>query len=394
MAPNNRTIVELHILETTAAANLNRDDTGSPKTVEYGGSTRARVSSQAWKRPTREMFDQFFDRSELGVRTKKVVEELAGRIVGKNADISEEDTEALAEETLKAAGIKLTPPRQKKDVPQGAQESGYLLFLGNSQYDKLADLAVAAVGEAAGDVEAAKTALKSSKKQIKAILQDDHAVDVALFGRMVADDADLNVDAATQVAHAISVHAVDAESDFFTAVDDRKKKGDEDDEAGDNGAAMLGQIEFNAATYYRYANVDANRLYETLGDVDATAKAIGAFIQSFVMSMPQGKIHGFAQGTMPELVVIMVRDSQGVNLVGAFERPVTPDFVEHATRKLVDREKGIEKAYGLKPLETWVVRVDDDDTAAASELADGNDTSLLEAVAGVEACVKTRLEQE
>lgn len=385
-----RTIIEVHILQTTAPGNLNRDDTGSPKSVIYGGALRARVSSQAWKRPTRQVFRELLDPSQLGVRTKRVVELLSKRIIAADSNIESEQAENLAEIVLTdGAGIKLAKPRKKKSAEDNQseeplQESTYLLFMGNRQYDELASIAIEASTQ-----DDAKAVIKKSKKRIKQIITDDRSVDVALFGRMVADDTDLNVDASAQVAHAISVQEINPESDFFTAVDDAKQ---ESDEEGDSGAAMIGDIEFNAATFYRYANVDANRLNETLGDAKATAKAAGTFVKAFVSSIPQGKINTFAHATLPELVVVNVRDSQAVNLVGAFERPVEPDFVEHATEALVNREQELDAAYDIQPVKTWVVRVGED-TKVAEQLTQ-KVSSLQEVVSGVESLVVDRLSQE
>lgn len=380
-----RTIIEIHALETTSASNLNRDDTGSPKTVEYGGVTRARVSSQAWKRPTRTLFKELLDPKDVGLRTKRVVEVLRDRILDRLPAADDGAVVAVAESILKdGAGIKLAKPRAKKDAEtEQLQESQYLLFMGNAQYDRLTDIAVDALGQ-----DDPVGAIKAQKKTIKQIVTDDKAIDVALFGRMVADDTDLNVDAAAQVAHAISVQAVDTESDFFTAVDDVKNDSDEE---GDAGAAMIGQVEFNAATYYRYANVDANRLYDTLGDVDVTAKAVAVFVRAFLTSMPQGKINTFAQGTLPDVVVVNVRDTQAVNLVGAFERPVEPDYVQHATQALVRREQELDAAYGIEPVRTWVIRIGDD-TKDAERLAEPS--TMRELLADLEQLVAGRLVQE
>lgn len=387
---HSRTIIEVHILQTTAPGNLNRDDTGSPKSVIYGGAMRARVSSQAWKRPTREVFRELLDPSQLGVRTKRVVELLSKRILAIEPNMESVQAVNLAETVLtEGAGIKLAKPRKKKSGEDNQdedalQESTYLLFMGNRQYDELARIAIDANAQ-----EDAKAAIKKGKKHIKQIIADDRSIDVALFGRMVADATDLNVDASAQVAHAISVQEINPESDFFTAVDDAKQ---ESDDESDSGAAMIGDIEFNAATFYRYANVDANRLNETLGDVSATAQAVGTFVKAFVSSMPQGKINTFAHGTLPELAVVNVRDSQAVNLVGAFERPVEPDYVQHATEALVRREQELETAYGIQPVKTWIVRVGED-TKAAEELA-GEVSSLQEVVSSVESLVADRLSQE
>lgn len=365
----NRTIVEIHILQTMPPSNLNRDDTGSPKKAVYGGVTRARVSSQAWKRPTRLKFRELVDPNQLGIRTKRVVEVLTDRILRLDPAADPETAQKAAQSVLQdAGGIKLAKPRsaKKTDDADGnvnePDQSSYLLFLGSHQYDELATIGKEAI--AAGGI---KDFLKNKdvKKRVKGILQNDRAIDVALFGRMVADDTDLNVDAAAQVAHAISVQRVDFDSDYFTAVDDVKQDSDEE---GDAGAAMIGDVEFNSATFYRYANVDVDRLLDTLGDANATVQAVTAFIDAFSTTVPNGKINTFAHNTLPDLVVVNLRDTQAVNLVGAFERPIAGDIVTNATKALVEREQEIDASYGTTPVRTWVVRVGKD-TEAADQLA-------------------------
>ena len=365
----NRTIVEIHILQTMPPSNLNRDDTGSPKKAVYGGVTRARVSSQAWKRPTRLKFRELVDPNQLGIRTKRVVEVLTDRILRLDPAADPETAQKAAQSVLQdAGGIKLAKPRsaKKTDDADGnvnePDQSSYLLFLGSHQYDELAAIGKEAI--AAGGI---KDFLKNKdvKKRVKGILQNDRAIDVALFGRMVADDTDLNVDAAAQVAHAISVQRVDFDSDYFTAVDDVKQDSDEE---GDAGAAMIGDVEFNSATFYRYANVDVDRLLDTLGDANATTQAVTAFVDAFATTVPNGKINTFAHNTLPDLVVVNLRDTQAVNLVGAFERPIAGEIVANATKALVEREQEIDASYGTTPVHTWVVRVGKD-TKAADQLA-------------------------
>ena len=365
----NRTIVEIHILQTMPPSNLNRDDTGSPKKAVYGGVTRARVSSQAWKRPTRLKFRELVDPDHLGIRTKRVVEVLTDRILRLDPAADPETAQKAAQSVLQdAGGIKLAKPRsaKKTDDADGnvnePDQSSYLLFLGSHQYDELAAIGKEAI--AAGGI---KDFLKNKdvKKRVKGILQNDRAIDVALFGRMVADDTDLNVDAAAQVAHAISVQRVDFDSDYFTAVDDVKQDSDEE---GDAGAAMIGDVEFNSATFYRYANVDVDRLLDTLGDANATTQAVTAFVDAFATTVPNGKINTFAHNTLPDLVVVNLRDTQAVNLVGAFERPIAGEIVANATKALVEREQEIDASYGTTPVRTWVVRVGKG-TEAADQLA-------------------------
>ncbi|UOR01727.1 type I-E CRISPR-associated protein Cas7/Cse4/CasC [Leucobacter allii] len=350
-----RTIIDINILQTVPPSNLNRDDTGSPKTAVYGGARRARVSSQAWKRATRLGFEERLDQTDLGMRTKRLVEEVARRARRLEGELSEEDAIRAATAVLEAAGVKLKAPRVKKGEAAGPGESEFLFFLSSSQLDRIARLAVDAERS-----EDPKAALKAAAP--KKILAEDHSIDIALFGRMVANLTDLNVDAAAQVAHALSVHAVDEEFDYFTAVDDAK-----DSTAGDDaGAAMIGTVAYNSSTLYRYATVNAERLLANLGDAQATRRAIEAFVQSFAASMPSGKQNTFANRTLPDAIVVTLRDSQSVNLVGAFEEPVVGDArLRRAAEALAEHATEVDANFGTTPMKSWVVRV-----GAATEALD------------------------
>ena len=335
------TYVDIHIIQNLPPSCVNRDDSGSPKSAVYGGVRRLRVSSQSWKRATRLYFNDLLDAKDVGVRTKRVVEVLAERITEDAPELADAAAE-LAEKVFAAARIKLAPPRGKKDAPQ---ESGYLLFLSTSQIERLAGLAIASAR--GGEALDAKT--------VKKIFKEAHAVDIALFGRMVADDTDLNVDAACQVAHAISTHAAENEYDFFTAVDDDKSRSEEEDA----GAGMMGTVEFSSATMYRYATVNLDMLVENLGDGDAALRALEVFIKGFCLSMPTGKQNTFANRTLPEAVVVSVRDDQPVSLVGAFEKPIRTNeadgYLARSVGALAEHARAIEDNYGLKPLAGFVV---------------------------------------
>lgn len=373
-----RTIIDINILQTVPPSNINRDDTGSPKTAVYGGVRRARVSSQAWKRATRVAFEGLLDRENLGTRTKRVVELLAERIQEKDAGIPVERALELATLTFGAAGIKLVAPRKSTKENPLPEESGYLLFVSARQLDHLAEAALTA--NAADDAAAS---LKGAG--LKKSLDLDHSVDLALFGRMVADSTDLNVDAAAQVAHAISVHAVETEFDYFTAVDDHKAA----DDAEDAGAGMIGTVEFSSSTLYRYATVDVDRLQDNLGDTAATRRAVEAFLQAFSRSMPTGKQNTFANRTLPDAIVISVRDSQPVNLVGAFEEAVSGGSrLGKASAELAAHAESVNDAYGTAPVATWVVRA----TPAAEPLDRlGEKVSLDDAVSRTGELVADRL---
>lgn len=368
----NRTIIDAYLLQTVPPSNLNRDDTGSPKTATYGGVRRARVSSQAWKKAMRDDFATLLDRSNLGERTKRVGEALAERIRELDRSLEDDTSTELSNQVFATLGLAKVE-KGKKDA-----ESGYLMFLSRRQLENLA----------AAAVEAHRSGAALDKSKLKALADTEHSVDIAMFGRMVADMADINVDAACQVAHAISVHAVENEFDYFTAVDDRKE------DAQETGAGMIGTIEFNSSTLYRYATVNVNRLHETLGDVAATEAAIKAFLTAFVRSMPTGKQNTFAHRTLPDAVLVRMRDTQPINLVGAFETPVRETLasgrLKLAAAALADYANSVEDAFGERPVGSWVTHVDDQ-TALLGDL--GTAVPFNELVTGVGQQVAARLGQ-
>ena len=165
-----RLYVDLHVVQTVPPSCINRDDTGSPKTAVYGGTTRARVSSQAWKKAMREYFSQLFHEQNIGSRTKKVIEMVAKEIRLQAPD--EADAEKKAAEALKNAGIKINDKKGESDA---------LLFMSKGQAKALAQLVVSG---------------NTDKKAYKEAMQKEPSYDMALFGRMVASDPSLNYDAA------------------------------------------------------------------------------------------------------------------------------------------------------------------------------------------------------
>lgn len=317
--------IDIHVLQTVPPSNLNRDDTGAPKSAMYGGVRRARVSSQAWKKAVRNDYATYLDDAQRGVRTKRAVELLVERIVATNPELDEAEAATRAEGVLKALGItakRVVSKTQQKAIDAGEAEdpkatTDYLIFWSNRQLDRLAELAVRTD--------------KPSKAEAKAAADQEHGIDVALFGRMVADAADINVDAAVQVAHALGTHATTPEQDYFTAVDDQNPE-------EETGAGMIGTVEFNAATLYRYATVNVEGLRANLGNDDVLVTAVEAFVRSFVRSMPTGKQNTFANRTLPDAVVVCVRHDQPVNLVGAFENPIQSDngYIAGSARALAE----------------------------------------------------------
>lgn len=336
--------VDIHVLQTLPPSNPNRDDTGAPKSATFGGVQRMRISSQAIKRATRQDFEGKIDDGNYGVRTKKIVELVARTITEKRPDLEAESIE-LAEMGLKAIGFKLTEPRGDKSDKE-LKEAGFLVFLSAKQIEHVADALISVARE--DDPVAAFKELKP-----RSLVDTNHSIDIALFGRMVAEPNALNVDAACQVAHAIGVGAVEHEYDYYTAVDDEKKRNDEADE----GAGMIGTIEFASATVYRYATINVDLLRENLGDDAVADRAVELFVDSFVRSMPTGKVTTFANRTLPDAVLVQVRDDQPINMSGVFEEPIVAGqrgFAEPAIKRFVEFEARLRELTGLEAVESLV----------------------------------------
>lgn len=317
--------LEFHLIQNFAPSNLNRDDTGAPKDAIFGGQRRARVSSQCFKRAVRLAASEheLLPQANRGIRTKKLKALLLERLAGRDV----EEAGAKIEVALAAAGLKV------KD--DGKTE--YLLFLGEGEVSAFAALIEQHWDElpVGGDKKSKKDAKASLPAEIvkkaKALLDGGKAVDVALFGRMLADLPSVNQDAACQVAHAISTHRVEREFDYFTAVDD---KGDADE----TGAGMIGQVEFNSATLYRYAVLDLRKLLANLqGDRELALSAVEAFTRALALAIPSGKQNSFAAHNPPEFAGLCLRHATPLSLANAFEKPVAPRADQALTEQSVER---------------------------------------------------------
>lgn len=345
-----KTIVEIHVLQNFAPSNLNRDDTGAPKDALFGGTRRARISSQCSKRAVRQFFGEqvvrgILSADELAQRSKRVLDALTTILKEKGRDpIAAEEKARLALGAVKLA------------VKDGGKTE-YLLFLGQREVSGIADviherwdaLSVAEAqpseGKKAGKAkkQAAEGIDPEIRKALEKIFNGGKALDVALFGRMLADMPEKNQHAACQVAHALSTHAVEREFDFYTAVDDLKPE----DTAG---ADMMGTVEFNSACFYRYAVVDRAKLGENLQqDSELAAKGLRAFLEGFVVAEPTGKQNTFAAHNPPEFVLATVRRNTAPrNLANAFETAIRArdNLTRSSANALLGKAKVLQAAYG------------------------------------------------
>ncbi|MFE7132689.1 type I-E CRISPR-associated protein Cas7/Cse4/CasC [Streptomyces sp. NPDC057638] len=327
--------VDIHVIQTVPPANLNRDDQGNPKEATYGGVRRSRVSSQAWKRATRLHLDDQIPAPERSVRTKRITGELTDRIT-EATGLDRDQGARLAAALLGQLGLS----QGKK-----AGDTAYLLFYGDAQLDAVAGL----VTDRAADLSALDDKALTdtiATLPVAATFTTGHPLGVALFGRMVADIPALNVDAAVQVAHALSTHETQLEFDYFTAVDDRNEK-------EETGAGMIGTVGFNSATLYRYATLGIHQLLANLGgDSEAALAATGHFVDAFARSVPTGYGNTFAHRTRPGLVAVVLRADQPVNLVSAFEDPVPAEAGIQAVsaRRLATEQITAGEMWGDAPL--------------------------------------------
>ncbi|MBZ6067196.1 type I-E CRISPR-associated protein Cas7/Cse4/CasC [Aeromonas schubertii] len=282
------TRIEFHILQSFPVTCLNRDDVGAPKTAVVGGVTRARVSSQCWKRQVR-LALQGFD-VKLGIRTKKVAELVTEHCIKLGA----------AQEPAQLCASKLAE----------LLADDTLLFISDSEAEAFAGYAKEQEFDASKikDKELAKLAKKSLNPALDAL-------DIALFGRMVAKAAEMNVEAAASFSHAISTHRVANEVEFFTALDDRQEE---------PGSAHMGSLEFNSATYYRYISLDLGQLADTMGgdelNKEQLRQAIAAFTKALFVAVPAARQTTQSGASPWEFAKVMVR--RGQRLQVPFEEPV------------------------------------------------------------------------
>jgi CRISPR system Cascade subunit CasC len=290
--------LELHIIQSVPVACLNRDDLNSPKTAVFGGVQRARVSSQSWKRAIRDLAKDISPQHFQGERTRLLFEPLVEEL--KAANLSATDAEEGAKKIIDAL-VKLDAKSTDK------VKSTTLYFMSPLELQTLAG---------------AYAEKKDAKKALKAIdgksLKD--AADIAIFGRMVANDHSLTVEAASMFSHALSTHKVDNEIDFFSAVDDLQPK-------EESGAGMTGTLEFNSATYYRFAalNLDLLADAEHLESLtrEERQNVVRTFVEASIKAIPGARKNTMNGNTLPVYVLGVVREKgHPIQLVNAFENPV------------------------------------------------------------------------
>lgn len=323
------TFMSVHIIKSLPISRPNADDTGQQKSTNFGGVIRSRISSQCLKRSVRNFWSGSMQPNRcfdfVGQRTKFVRELVKGKLAEAGADEAKQ-------EVLSNAIVKYFYDEKKG----GEKETSSLTFVSDKELDAIVKFAISIAEEDKKEIE------KSFKKQFPT--PTNITADVGLFGRMQASATNYEVYAAAQVAHAIGVNAVSEEFDFFTAVDDVK------DEKDEQGAGHIGNLSCNSSCYYIHANVCFDKLVENLnGAKEFSAEVCAEFVKALALSNASGKSNTFAHQTMPSMVMVEIHNGQSVNLVNAFETPVTAygESLSHAAiGRLLNHRKDLIETFG------------------------------------------------
>ena len=365
-------LIEIHMLKNYPPVNLNRDDSGAPKTCFFGGVQRGRISSQCLKRSWR-MSESFRKLGSAGIRTRRMPERVANCLREKGID------DAYAER----AQMMLTGILNDKGTEIKEGYTKQVAFYSPEDIDKLTDSVIKAIN-ADGDLKKFKARKANDfRKLVDGAKTRPITADIALFGRMVTSDCFRDVDASIQVAHAISTHAVSRESDYFTAVDDLLKP-------GEVGAGMMDDVDFNSCCYYEYAALDTDQLRENLKYTDNCEelmdRLVPALLRTMIVTNPSGKQNTFAGQVLPALILVECkRDKIPLGYVNAFEDPVTPyggqGIVTKSVARLSAHVAAMDAAYQL-PVEhrAWMSPLQDLDESMHGERV-ASMPALLERVA-------------
>lgn len=317
-------LIELHILQSFPVTCLNRDDVGSPKSATFGGTQRARVSSQSLKRATRIAARDELPEGFKGIRSRFLLEPFTRALLAAGLDESES--------AKKAAEICEAFSTIDKKNPDQVTTA---VFLSPSEIEQVA---------------AAVAAGKEAKQAVKKVERLD-AADISLFGRMIANDATLNVEGAAMFSHALSTHTTANEIDFYSAVDDRKS------DSEDAGASMIGTLEYNSATYYRYVAINLDLLFDArhlgpISEQENRKSLLRAFIRSVLMAVPGARQNSMNGATLPaEVLGIRKEKGQPLQLINAFEEPVKASakgYSANSTTKMLDHHADLKKLWGIE----------------------------------------------
>jgi CRISPR system Cascade subunit CasC len=333
-----------------------------------GGALRGRISSQCLKRSIRysDVFKSFDDDGLLGKRTQtlpslvneklsemKVEEKTIAAILSRLPDVVRGKTKAERGEESEEGEHEEQMGESEESATTDDTKQLVFLDLTTELIPFAERLHKAYIEIGAG--KWAKAKLNEINKHLGESLP--RSVDIAMFGRMTTAQAFKNVQAAVQVAHALSTNALKQEFDYYTAMDDLKPD-------SEPGADMIGDIEFNSCTYYKYLNVHWEELVANLGgDKDVAQRAVLALLEAAAMAHPTGKQNGFGAFNLPDFVLVEVSDRNlPVSYANAFLKPVSgfgeKSLMANSVKQMSEYVAKLSRAYNLQPQRAYLV-VDD-----------------------------------
>ena len=340
-------LYEIHMLKNYPPVNLNRDESGAPKSCMFGGTTRGRVSSQCLKRSwrTSPLLSQTVGLEHLGLRTRQLPQLVADELA--EMGVSQAYIEAVRP---KISGFGNKDGTENKDGNYTAQ----IVFYAPEDIQAVAETEEKKLKECQSLKEVKALKGKELQEAVKGAEVRPITLDMALFGRMVTSNAFRDVEAAMQVAHAISTNKLNMESDYFTAMDDLLSGATMEE----TGSAMIGDTDYNSACYYLYASLDTDILQENLRYTPDAEKliqtAVPALIRTMALTNPSGKQNSFAGNVLPSAILIECKEEKvPVSMVNAFVRPIKPepandyDIVRGSIQALTDQVDTIQNSFGL-----------------------------------------------
>ena len=349
--------IQIHALTVYPPGNLNRDDLGRPKTAIFGGAQRLRISSQSLKRAwrTSDLFEGKLA-GKVGIRTKEVGNYAYKKLIenGVADDRADEQSKRIAAVFGKLKSAKDGDSKKSSKRSKGSKADVARQGAQGRQIEQLAHVAAAEMAALDAILDRIASGDTPSDDEYSALLSLGHgSADIALFGRMLADTPGKNVDAAVQVAHAITVHKVTVEDDYFTAVDDLN------DGSEDSGAAHIGTTEFGSGVFYHYICIDGSLLESNLdGDKALASLTRRAFIEACAKVAPSGKQNSFATRARAVYMLAERGEEQPRNLAMAFLKPVAgDDFLDSAIHALEETRDRMDKVYGPCARESYSFNV-------------------------------------
>ncbi len=375
---NNPKFLQLHFLTSYPAALLNRDDAGFAKRIPFGGATRTRISSQCLKRHWRTADGDFAlsNLGELSIHSRHIFQKMVYEPLVNEDKISEPVAQAITNHLMKEVlgeSKKAAKDKEKnKEEKTGSVgfQTNQVVVMGNPEISYIRSVAKA-IALNLTDIKKVEEALNNylkqeGKKNLEA-LRKGAGLDAGLFGRMVTSDPEARVDAAIHVSHAFTVHSEQAESDYFSVVDDLQKIASDEQ----LGSGHIGNVELNSGLYYGYVVVDIPLLVSNLegcerkdwlkADRTLASNVVQNLVHLIATVSPGAKLGSTAPYAYAHMVLAEAGNAQPATFANAFLKPVNEksDLLANSYKAVSDYIKDLDGMYGIRNERAFAAMKDD-----------------------------------